>query len=124
MALFPSDSIEPGFFRHLLKSRGYIAALQSTSNLVRDGQALRYENFTMPTAVSAYRTGEGKTGDQVMLRGNRVIAEHQADGTALRLFVAVGNRPGSGTRIHQYVGQFAVDPERPYVVRRAPGCQH
>jgi hypothetical protein len=70
-----------------------------------------------------YYTGEGKTGDQVMLRGNRAIAEHQADGTALRLFVAVGNRPGSGTRIHQYVSQFAVDPERPYVVRRAPGCQ-
>jgi hypothetical protein len=40
-----------------------------------------------------YYTGEGKTGDQVMLRGNRAIAEHQADGTALRLFVAVGNRP-------------------------------
>jgi hypothetical protein len=68
-----------------------------------------------------YYTGEGKVGDQMMLRGNRAIAEHQADGTALRLFVAVGNRPGSGTRIHQYVGQFAVDPERPYVVRRAPG---
>ena len=45
-----------------------------------------------------YYTREGKTGDQVMLRGNRAIAEHQADGTALRLFVAVGNRPGSGTR--------------------------
>ena len=69
-----------------------------------------------------YYTRERKTGDQVMLRGNRAIAEHQADGTALRLFVAVGNRPGSGTRIHQYVGQFAVDPQRPYVVRRAPGC--
>ena len=68
-----------------------------------------------------YYTGEGKVGDQFMLRGNRAIAEHQADGTALRLFVAVGNRPGSGTRIHQYVGQFAVDTDLPYVVRRAPG---
>jgi hypothetical protein len=68
-----------------------------------------------------YYTGEGKVGNQLMLRGNRAIADHQADGTALRLFVAVGNRPGSGTRIHQYVGQFAVDPEHPYVVRRAPG---
>jgi hypothetical protein len=68
-----------------------------------------------------YYTGEGKVGDQLMLRGNRAIAEHQADGTALRLFVAVGNLPGSGTRIHHYVGQFAVDTDLPYIVRRAPG---
>ncbi len=69
-----------------------------------------------------YYTGEGKVGDQVMRRGNRAIAEQQADDTALRLFVAVGNRPGSGTRTHQYVGQFAIDPELPYLVRRAPGA--
>lgn len=68
-----------------------------------------------------YYTGEGKIGDQVMLRGNRAIAVHQADGTALRLFVAVGSRLGSDTRIHRYVGQFSVDPDLPYVVRRAPG---
>jgi transposase len=54
-----------------------------------------------------YYAGEGKVGDQVMLRGNRAIAEHQADGTALRLFVAVGSRPGSDTRIHRYVGEFS-----------------
>ena len=40
-----------------------------------------------------YYTRERKTGDQVMLRGNRAIAEHQADGTALRLFVAVATGP-------------------------------
>lgn len=68
-----------------------------------------------------YYTGEGKVGDQVMLRGNRAIAEHQTDGAALRLFVAVGNRPGTRTRVHEYVGQFTVDVEQPYVVRRAPG---
>jgi type I restriction enzyme S subunit len=33
------------FFKWLLKSDKYIRALQSTSNLVRDGQALRYSNF-------------------------------------------------------------------------------
>lgn len=33
------------YFRWLLKSHNYILALQSTSNLVRDGQALRYDNF-------------------------------------------------------------------------------
>lgn len=33
------------YFKWLLKSRPYIKALQGTSDLVRDGQALRYANF-------------------------------------------------------------------------------
>jgi type I restriction enzyme S subunit len=45
--LIPSDSIEVRFFSYLFKCKPYIQALQSTSNLVRDGQALRYENFTL-----------------------------------------------------------------------------
>jgi len=45
--LIPSSEIYPAFFRYLLKSQTYIQALQSTTNLVRDGQALRYENFTL-----------------------------------------------------------------------------
>jgi len=68
-----------------------------------------------------YYTGEGKIGDQEMLRGNKAIADHQADGTALRLFMAIGNKPGTGTRIHQYVGQFTLDRDLPYITRRAPG---
>ncbi len=36
----------PRFFRWLLKSTVYIDALQSTSNMVRDGQAMRYSNFS------------------------------------------------------------------------------
>jgi len=43
--LVPSADVNPPYFSYLLKSRRYIQALQSTSNLVRDGQALRYENF-------------------------------------------------------------------------------
>ena len=35
----------PRFFRWLLKSSVYINALQSTTNMVRDGQAMRYSNF-------------------------------------------------------------------------------
>ena len=34
-----------GYFKYLFKSKQYIQALQSTTNLVRDGQALRYGNF-------------------------------------------------------------------------------
>lgn len=33
------------YYKWLFKSKKYISALQSTSNLVRDGQALRYSNF-------------------------------------------------------------------------------
>lgn len=33
------------FYRWFFKSSKYINALQSTSNLVRDGQAMRYANF-------------------------------------------------------------------------------
>jgi type I restriction enzyme, S subunit len=45
--LIPSESVHVKFFSYLFKCRPYIQALQSTSNLVRDGQALRYENFTL-----------------------------------------------------------------------------
>lgn len=39
------EKICPDYFKHLFKSTHYIQALQRTSNLVRDGQALRYSNF-------------------------------------------------------------------------------
>jgi type I restriction enzyme S subunit len=45
--LMPVPRVHPPYFRHLFKSDIYIQALQTTSNLVRDGQAMRYENFTL-----------------------------------------------------------------------------
>lgn len=45
--LYPAVEIENGFFKHLFKSAVFISALQLTSNLVRDGQALRYANFSL-----------------------------------------------------------------------------
>lgn len=68
-----------------------------------------------------YYTGEGKLGDQKMGHGNSAIADHTADGYTLRLFLAIGNKPGSQTRIQRYLGEFAVDRERPYEIRTAPG---
>lgn len=47
VALIPTSKVHSQYYRFLLKSVRYIEALQSTSNLVRDGQALRYENFCM-----------------------------------------------------------------------------
>lgn len=43
--LAPVCPIVGDFFKYLFKSSGYISALRSTSNLVRDGQALRFANF-------------------------------------------------------------------------------
>ncbi|MFA5652737.1 MAG: restriction endonuclease subunit S [Desulfomonilia bacterium] len=45
--LIPGEFVSAEFFRYLFKSRTYIQALQSTTNLVRDGQALRFENFSL-----------------------------------------------------------------------------
>lgn len=39
------EFVNDEYFRWLLKSPSYIKALQGTSDLVRDGQALRYSNF-------------------------------------------------------------------------------
>ncbi len=39
------ELIESDYYKWLFKSQRYIKALQSTSNLVRDGQALRFSNF-------------------------------------------------------------------------------
>lgn len=45
--LMPRTTVNARYFAHLLKCAPYIQALQSTSNLVRDGQAMRFENFTL-----------------------------------------------------------------------------
>ncbi|MEO9270320.1 restriction endonuclease subunit S [Serratia ureilytica] len=44
--LRPIKWIWHSFFKYLFKSDTYIQALQRTSDLIRDGQALRFENFS------------------------------------------------------------------------------
>ena len=39
------DKVHSPFYKWFFKSSKYINAIQSTSNLVRDGQAMRYSNF-------------------------------------------------------------------------------
>jgi len=58
-------------------------------------------------------TGEGQVGDQRMIRGNLSILRHEEHGRALRLFRAV---PGGV----EYVGEFEVDPDRPWYTSEAP----
>lgn len=39
------DAVEPRFFRWVLKSSGYIQELNSTTNQLRDGQSIKFEQF-------------------------------------------------------------------------------
>ncbi|WP_447751969.1 hypothetical protein [Pseudomonas nicosulfuronedens] len=43
--LTPVKWVYPAFFAHLLKSMPYIQALRRTTDLIRDGQELRFSNF-------------------------------------------------------------------------------
>jgi type I restriction enzyme, S subunit len=43
--LTPVKWVRPAFFAHLLKSTPYIQALRRTTDLIRDGQELRFSNF-------------------------------------------------------------------------------
>jgi len=47
VVLKPRDRVDIGFFQYVFKSRGYIQALQATSNFIRDGQDLSISNFSL-----------------------------------------------------------------------------
>lgn len=49
VAMEPGEQVHAPYYKYLLKSPRFIEALQVTSNLVRDGQALRFDNFSMVT---------------------------------------------------------------------------
>lgn len=44
--LSPSPQIETGYFKWLLKSDAYIQELQTTTNQLRDGQSIKYGDFS------------------------------------------------------------------------------
>lgn len=61
-------------------------------------------------------TGQGQTGDQEMLRGNKAIREHRADGATLRVFVASRERR-PGPQVFKYLGEFELDEAEPVYER-------
>jgi type I restriction enzyme, S subunit len=78
--LIPNEHVVPKFFRYLFKSKGYIQALQSTSNLVRDGQALRYENFVqvkLPLPAQPEQTAIADFLDRETAKIDRLVAEQE-----------------------------------------------
>lgn len=81
-----------------------------------------YDGWSADGSVFFY-TGEGRLGDQQLKSGNAAILHHEAEGRALRLFVADGTEPGSATRIQRYVGRFRVDADEPYLIAEAPDAE-
>ncbi|MFF3543747.1 SAV_2336 N-terminal domain-related protein [Streptomyces platensis] len=69
-------------------------------------------------------TGAGTLGDQTFSgqkgANNKAILQHAERGRALRIFMADGKVPGSGTKYQRYVGEFTLDATRPYITRQAP----
>ena len=59
------ELVYPRFYRWLLKSSIYIDALQRTTNMVRDGQAMRYSNFAQTSVYKGYKQ------DKIEMRGDR-----------------------------------------------------
>ena len=45
IVLRPATKLVVGYFGYLFKSAGYINALRSTANFIRDGQDLNFENY-------------------------------------------------------------------------------
>lgn len=82
------ELVYPQFFRWLLKSQLYINALQSTSDLVRDGQAMRYSNFaqvrlyTVPMEeqkeIADYLDKKCAEIDALIIQKSRLLSELEA----------------------------------------------
>lgn len=66
------------FYRWFFKSSKYINALQSTSNLVRDGQAMRYANFVkVPLFIAPIEEQKAIASylDEKIEKVNSILAE-------------------------------------------------
>ncbi|MFJ2995692.1 hypothetical protein [Pandoraea sp. NPDC087047] len=76
--LVPIKAVVPRYFRWLFKSITYIQALQSTSDLVRDGQALRFENFAkvpLPVVPETEQEEIANYLDRATVRIDNLIAK-------------------------------------------------
>ena len=63
VVLVPIKEVYEPFFAHLFKSVSYIEALRSTTNLIRDGQDLRYSHFVLVDLPLVARDEQVKIAD-------------------------------------------------------------
>ncbi len=76
----PLKHVIPCFFAHLLKSDKYISALRSTTNLIRDGQEIRYSNFVqvpLPIIPVSEQIAIATVLDHETAKIDALIAEQQ-----------------------------------------------
>ena len=60
-------------------------------------------------------TGEGRLGEQRMVRNNKALLSHVQDQRAIRFFSVDGTKPNSQEKLHQYIGEFRIDDEQPFL---------
>lgn len=80
VGITPVKHAMSGFFKYLFKSSPYIQALQRTSNLVRDGQALRFQNFaqvSLPVVPEEEQTKIAKFLDYETAKIDALIEKQQ-----------------------------------------------
>ena len=80
----PVKNVRPPFFAHLFKSTAYIQALRTTTDLIRDGQELRYSNFVQvplpvvpldeQTQIAAFLDRETAKIDELVAEQRRLMA--------------------------------------------------
>lgn len=120
----PIWDLEPGdrIKRTILHKRfggsgqGGIASSSTTPNVMiftdpASGHGHGYHDRWEGTVLSY--VGEGQTGDQQFVRGNRAIIEHGQHGRAIRTF------KGARGEV-QYLGEFETDPVEPFTWDLAP----
>jgi type I restriction enzyme, S subunit len=76
----PIKHVVPRFFAHLLKSDRYISALRATTNLIRDGQEIRYSNFVqapLPVVPESEQNVIASFLDRETAKIDALIAEQQ-----------------------------------------------
>ena len=76
----PVKHVAPAYFAHLFKSHPYISALRSTTNLIRDGQEIRYSNFVqvpLPVVPQEEQLAIASFLDRETAKIDALIAEQQ-----------------------------------------------
>jgi hypothetical protein len=80
------------------RQRGIVTTPNNILLFSEGGEEHGYDDFAEGDAFYVY-TGEGKTGDQAMTRGNAAIQDHAASGRPLRLF-------GGARGLVTYLGEY------------------
>lgn len=78
-----------------------------------------YDGFSTDGQVLHY-TGAGQDGDQLESHSNAPVLTHAARGRTLHAFVADGVLEGTQRKRQRYMGEFFLDPARPFERMPAP----